>query len=121
MTKKIDPVEFAYLWNEGVPFERLLEWFNRSRSSILAAASSFRAKGYGLRDREEESGDRNKIYTPSPEEIRLACIEIRKKRERRLRTEEELEFKKPPTPKRVAQMPPELRSRRKLSKKTRGG
>jgi len=121
MTKKIDPVEFAYLWNEGVAFERLLEWFNRSRSSILAAASSFRAKGYELRDRDEENGDRNKIYTPSPDEIRLACIEIRKKRERQLRNETELEHKKPPVPKRIADMPLRLRPRRKLAKKISGG
>jgi len=117
MTKRIDPVEFAYLWNEGVAFDRLLEWFNRSRSSILGAASSFRAKGYELRERKEENGDRNKIYTPSPEEIRIECLKIRKKRTLEMKDKPySSEFDYPSLPKRIANIPPELRPRRKLSK-----
>ncbi len=81
MPTTINPIEFAYQWNEGGTFLALCAFFDRSPASCLAYAGTCRHKGFELRDREEETtGDRNQVYLPSQEHIRIECLKIQQKR-----------------------------------------
>lgn len=81
MPTKIEPVEFAYRWNEGGTFLALCSFFDRSPASCLAYAGTLRHKGHELRHRPEEVTDeRNNVYLPSQEQIRIDCLKIREKR-----------------------------------------
>ena len=81
MPTDIDPLEFAYQWNEAGTLLRVCGCFHLSITNCLEHAATVRKMGYQLRPREEENGSGDTdVYLPSPEQIRIECLKIREKR-----------------------------------------